>query len=181
MTELASALSPLVITDVDYLEPGARAAAIVAAAWTAPSSVEERVVRIDAVAEYRPGAFFERELPCLLAVLGAVAATFRCILIDGFVELDAEGTAGLGAHLFEALHRAVPVIGVAKTPFRGAAFATPVLRGESRAPLFVTARGASAEDAARLVGAMHGRHRIPTLLKRVDHLARGRALVARTP
>ena len=42
-------------------------------------------------------------------------------------------------------------------------------------PLFVTARGMPAADAARLVESMHGGHRIPTLIARVDHLARGRA------
>ena len=47
-------------------------------------------------------------------------------------------------------------------------------RGNSKSPLFVTARGVSASDAALHVKQMHGPHRIPTLLARVDGLARGR-------
>jgi deoxyribonuclease V len=69
--------------------------------------------------------------------------------------------------------RAIPVIGVAKTAFHGSDFAARVLRGASRNPLFVTARGVPVNDAARWVEAMHGPHRVPTLLARVDRLARG--------
>lgn len=128
---------------------------------------------VDQVAAYRPGAFFERELPCLLSVLRAVATKVRCVVVDGYVELDAAGAPGLGAHLHDALDRALPVIGVAKTAFRGAAFAAPVLRGQSRVPLYVTARGIELAEAERLVRSMHGPHRLPTLLLRADHLARG--------
>jgi deoxyribonuclease V len=65
------------------------------------------------------------------------------------------------------------VIGVAKTAYAGSTFATPVLRGTSAKPLYVTARGIARDEAARLVRSLHGEHRIPTLLERVDHLARG--------
>jgi deoxyribonuclease V len=67
------------------------------------------------------------------------------------------------------------VVGVAKTAFQGSTFATPVTRGTSARPVFVTARGMDVAEAARLVAAMHGPHRIPTLLGRVDRLARGDA------
>jgi deoxyribonuclease V len=49
-----------------------------------------------------------------------------------------------------------------------------VLRGGSARPLYVTAAGLSADEAARRVRDMHGPYRIPTLLKRVDQLCRGR-------
>lgn len=164
---------PVAITDVHYLDQGARAAAVVAAAWSDALPIEERTTIVGAVAAYRPGAFFERELPCLLSVLHTVATPLRCVVVDGYVELDADGTPGLGARLHEALGGTIPVIGVAKTSFRGAAFAAPVLRGQSRAPLFVTTRGMPIAEAELLVRSMHGPHRIPTLVQRVDHLARG--------
>jgi len=50
-----------------------------------------------------------------------------------------------------------------------------VLRGDSSRPLFVTAAGMNADGAAELVRGMHGLHRLPTLLKRADQLARGHA------
>ena len=65
------------------------------------------------------------------------------------------------------------MIGVAKTAFAGAP-AVPVVRGDSARPLYVTAAGLDPQLAARHLAAMHGPHRLPTLLKRVDTLARQR-------
>ncbi|WP_437898538.1 hypothetical protein [Sorangium sp. So ce124] len=52
--------------------------------------------RAPSVRPYRPGAFFERELPCLLEVLGRVRARPAALVIDGYVELDQAGAPGLG-------------------------------------------------------------------------------------
>jgi deoxyribonuclease V len=60
---------------------------------------------------------------------------------------------------------------VAKTRFEGAP-AIEVCRGRSTSPLFVTAVGVAPEEVAERVRSMHGAHRVPTLLKRVDRLAR---------
>jgi len=72
-----------------------------------------------------------------------------------------------------ALARNIEVVGVAKSAFAGAA-AAEVLRGTSARPLYVTAVGTERAAAAAGVQSMHGDHRIPTLLGRVDALARGR-------
>ena len=94
------------------------------------------------------------------------------IIIDGYVWLDANHRPGLGAILHEALGKRVPVVGVAKTVFGDAlSWCIPVVRGVSRRPLFVTAAGINAEEAAKGVHTMHGLHRIPTLLKLVDSAA----------
>jgi len=50
-----------------------------------------------------------------------------------------------------------------------------VLRGGSRRPLLVTAAGLAPADAADLVRAMAGPHRLPDALKRVDTLSRSRS------
>jgi deoxyribonuclease V len=78
---------------------------------------------------------------------------------------------GLGARLHAEF--AIPVIGVAKSPFRTATHAIPVLRGESSRPLLVTAVGMPRDDAADLVRQMAGRFRVPDALRRADALARG--------
>ena len=52
----------------------------------------------------------------------------------------------------------VPVIGVAKSMFRGATNAEAVLRGRSRRPLYVTAAGMDPVIAARNIQGMHGPH-----------------------
>jgi deoxyribonuclease V len=74
--------------------------------------VEDRVCWLPEVAEYRPGEFFARELPAVSAVLGE-PGDLALVVIDGYVDLDPDGRAGLGAHLHAQIH--APVIGVAKT------------------------------------------------------------------
>ena len=69
------------------------------------------------------------------------------------------------------------MIGVAKTAFRTATHAVPVTRGRSARPLFVTAAGLTAGEAARLVRHMAGRFRLPDALRRADALARSRETV----
>ncbi len=64
------------------------------------------------------------------------------------------------------------MIGVAKSAFRTATHAIPVLRGTSARPLYVTAAGMPRTEAASLVRNMAGRHRIPDALRRADTLAR---------
>lgn len=163
----------IAIVDVQYDGDSANAACVVAEGWSAHVSVEAVAVRCESIAPYRPGRFFERELPCVLRALGAVSSDFGVIVVDGYVFLDDAGAPGLGAHLYESLARTVPVVGIAKKRFRGSAFAVPVLRGESEQPLYVTAIGIDPTHAAALVRGMHGEHRIPTLVRTVDHLARG--------
>ena len=82
---------------------------------------------------------------------------------------------GMGAYVYRELLGWVPVVGVAKSPFHGDCGAVKVFRGQSKMPLFVTAAGMDVQEAADNVRRMHGRHRIPTLLKRVDQLARREA------
>ncbi|EYF02838.1 endonuclease V [Chondromyces apiculatus] len=159
--------------DVSYGQRGAAAACLLFRAWTDAHEQRAHVAHVAPVAPYQPGAFYLRELPCLMAVLQQVEAPLATIVVDGFVWLSAERRPGLGAHLFEALGGEVVVVGVAKTGFHGAeGFAEPVLRGVSRKPLYVTASGTDAATAAGWIRAMHGAHRIPTLLQRVDRLCR---------
>jgi deoxyribonuclease V len=76
---------------------------------------QERVVELGEVAPYEPGRFYLRELPVLRAVLDEVEDV-GLLVIDGYVDL-APGRPGLGAYCHEEF--GVPVIGIAKTPFRG--------------------------------------------------------------
>jgi deoxyribonuclease V len=152
---------------------GAVAAAVVADDERFATVVAERVTRLAEVAAYEPGRFYLRELPALRAVLHLVAADgpVALLVVDGYVDLDPTGRPGLGAHAYEAFQ--VPVVGVAKTAFRPATHAVPVLRGSSTRPLYVTAAGIDLPRAADLVRAMAGRYRLPDALHRVDALTRG--------
>ncbi len=110
-------------------------------------------------------------LPHLLRVLAVVKEPLEAVVVDGDVWLG-EGRAGLGAHLYEAPGRAVPVNGVAKTASHSPGPAQLVLRGQSLRPLFVTAIGMDPTAAADCIRRMHGASRLPTLLGRVDRLCR---------
>lgn len=145
------------------------ATAVVFANWDDAVPSAEYTVVVENIQPYVPGEFFRRELPCLLAVIGTIEATVDVIVVDSYVGLDEKR--GLGRHLFEHLSSRIPVIGVAKTRFHGAP-AVEVVRGSSTSPLYVTAAGIDPEEAARCIKRMHGPHRIPTLLKRVDQLGR---------
>lgn len=161
--------------DVHYpAEGGARAALVVAADAAFAEVVEERTVWLDQAAAYRPGRFYERELPPLRTVLRGVAPLDQ-LVVDGYVDLDPAGRPGLGLHVHEA-GLAPVVLGVAKTEFRAATHAVAVVRGSSRRPLWVTAVGLPVADAAEQVAGMAGGARIPDALQRVDSLARGTQL-----
>ncbi|WP_129785684.1 endonuclease V [Promicromonospora panici] len=158
--------------DVHYLDDGgARAALVVAENMAFTTLTEERTTLVEQVAEYRPGRFYERELPALELVLSD-AAPLDLLIVDGYVDLDPAGRPGLGAHVADA-GLAPVVLGVAKTRFRAATHAAEVLRGQSTRPLYVTASGIALDAAANLVRAMAGDARLPDALRRVDRLARG--------
>ena len=162
----------LACVDVHYEEHESRGALLLFADWAAGAATEQHVVRLPAAAGYRPGHFYERELPVLLALLAQVGPPPETVIIDGYVWLGTPEEKGLGAHLYEALGRAVPVVGVAKTAFKGSLFAVPVLRGGATRPLYVTAAGMDPGEAAERVRTMQGPYRIPTRLKEVDRLSR---------
>ena len=156
--------------DVHYLSAGgARAAAILAADAAFSHVLAERVAVVPRVLPYRPGELYLRELPPLRAVLDGLSG-LGLLVVDGYADLDPSGRPGLGAHAHAGF--GIPVIGVAKSRFRTAAHAVPVLRGTSVRPLFVTASGMSRADAADLVRRMAGRYRLPDALRRADALAR---------
>lgn len=121
---------------------------------------------------YRPGRFYQRELPCLLSVLQRAEREFETILIDGYVHLKTGSGKGLGARLYEALAYSPAVVGVAKNPLKIADRFVPICRGRSKKPLFVSAIGWQEDRAAQCVLNMHGPHRIPEMLRLADHYAR---------
>lgn len=160
--------------DVYYTDDRARAVCIAFATWTDTQVANTWIEYISGVPAYEPGAFYKRELPCILAVLNTLdLVAVQAIVIDGYVVLDDTGKPGLGTYLYNALDQRIPVIGVAKTTYaNNEAHVTEVLRGQSERPLYVTAVGMPREEAAAGIRAMAGEYRIPTLLKQLDSLTR---------
>ena len=164
----------IVAFDVHYEGAHACVGAVLFDDWTEIEPTRSFVIDMPVPDEYEPGQFYRRELPCLLAAWDQIAEPVRTIVVDGYVWL-AKGRPGLGQHLYEALDGTVAVVGVAKNPFADNDAAQGVLRGNSRQPLYVTSSGLEPGIAAEAVSSMHGPHRMPTLLKLADQLARGRA------
>lgn len=165
----------IAILDVDYKTNGARAACVIADSWSSDGVLATYVSDIKSVQAYEPGAFYRRELPCLLQVLGLLPSTPDAVVIDGYVWLSDAGSPGLGAHLYQALGARTPIIGVAKTAFHGvesSPIVVQVQRGSSKRPLFVTAAGVEPAIAGAWVKCMAGAHRIPILLAAADQLSR---------
>ena len=158
--------------DVHYMEDGsASAAAVLFSNYRDAEPSEIFTQLLPCPAQYIPGEFYRRELPCILMLLQQMEKTPDEIIIDGYVMLG--NRPGLGQHLFKSLDSKIPIIGVAKSLFEGSS-AAEVFRGGSINPLYITAAGLDLQEASKRIKTMHGDHRIPTLLKRVDLLARGK-------
>ncbi|MBL4686253.1 MAG: endonuclease V [Nannocystaceae bacterium] len=165
----------ILATDVGYAGDRGTAAVIGFEAWSDELASFSETAMCTVEAEYRPGSFFERELPCILPLVQRIAREHGAgiVVIDGYVDLGDKP--GLGGYLFDALKisgLAVAVVGVAKNRFYGAP-AVEVTRGESKHPLYVSSRGVDANTAAGWIDGMHGPYRMPTLLRVVDQLTRG--------
>jgi deoxyribonuclease V len=169
-------LLPMILAlDVAYTDDTqGYAVAVAFAEWGAAVPAATYAATVSPIAAYEPGAFYKRELPCLIAVLTQVdLGEVDCVVVDGYVTLGAEQRPGLGQHLHAALGGRVPVVGVAKTRFAGVApQVVPVRRGQSQNPLYITSKGLPVAEAAQLVASMHGEYRFPTLLKLLDDLTK---------
>lgn len=156
----------ILVVDVDYNGEGGVVVGVEANTWDDDRSVIYPYF-MPKVEPYVSGEFYRRELPCILKLVNAISChthnDFDVIVIDGCVWLG--DNPGLGAHLARELQ--TTVVGIAKTKFHTAE-ATPVTRGSSLQPLYVTADGMPVSIAAELVRGMHGENRIPTLVKRAD-------------
>ena len=164
----------ILTVDVYYRRDNtATVAGIVFCEW-ASDAIERIIVKeLDKVAPYESGSFFKRELPCILSLLEDVDQPLEAIIVDGYVTLGESNKPGLGMYLYESIRRTVPVIGVAKTEFVGTPEECRVFHGKSRRPLYVTTIGMPLTEAKTHIEKMHGKNRIPTLLKRVDEICRG--------
>ena len=158
--------------DVDYRKNGAKIAGVLFEIWESEDVVEKYTLFTDHVAEYVPGHFYKRELPCIMSLLEHIPSSITCIVIDGYVHLGSKKIPGLGKHLWDEFNGAIPVIGVAKSFFKDTPKNTELLRGRSTKPLYITAEGIDLEVAKKNIFKMKGKHRIPTLLKYVDTLCR---------
>ncbi|MCV2419092.1 endonuclease V [Paucibacter sp. DJ2R-2] len=153
----------------------ATAAAVAFEAWDAAEATRTYLSRIAHVEPAVRGTLDLRELPCVMQLLREHKLEPELILIDGFVHLDADETPGLGQHIFHALGGSVPIVGVSKKRLPGLTAQFEVMReDEETQPLLVTCAGIDIGAAKARLRTMHGRKRVPTLMKLVARLAKNK-------
>ena len=155
---------------------GVQAIAAAAAfdAWDAAEATKTYVSRIAHVEKAVRGELDLRELLCVMQLLREHGLEPELILVDGFVHLDANETPGLGQHLYQALGGKVPIVGVSKRSLPGLSVQFEVMREEEAPPLWVTCAGIDIGAAKARLRAMHGRKRVPTLMKLAARLAKNK-------
>lgn len=160
--------------DTFYYEDFAKTVCIAFEDWNSETESFIYSENTEISSDYESGAFYKRELPCILSLLKKIdLKEGDLIIVDGYVTLDNSGKIGLGGYLYESLNKKYPVIGIAKNGFASEDdLRKTVFRGESKTPLFLTAVGIDTDDTKIKVENMYGAYRIPTLLKKLDQLTR---------
>lgn len=162
----------LACVDVYYYDDHAVAACVLFKKWKDSLPATQFHTTVSKITPYISGQFYLRELPCILKVLEFIDEYIEVILIDGYVWLDNRQSPGLGAYLYKKLNETTPVIGIAKSQYKRSEAADKVIRGKSKNPLYITAVGIDQNIAASYITKMHGKFRIPTLLKKVDQISK---------
>jgi len=162
----------ILAVDVDYRKTAAHIAGVAFSAWNDATPESIHTSTLDGIEDYEPGAFFRRELPCILKLLRDHKLAPEWIVVDGFVHLDRNGEPGLGKYLYDVLGGRVRVIGVAKRARANTPESWAVYRGKSGRPLYVTAEGVSFKTAQEHIAGMSGQFRLPDLLRMADQACR---------
>jgi len=155
----------------------ARVAAVAFDDWAAFEGTKNYSLRIEHVEKPAKGELDLRELPWLVQLINANGLQPEVIVFDGFVHLDAQETPGLGRRLHDTLGGRTAVIGVSRSVFKGAD--TPdqfcIFREDETPALVITSAGIDLGAAKARVRMMHGRKRVPTLMKLAARIAKGNA------
>ena len=163
------------VMDVHIEGESARVGAVAFDDWAAAEGTRNFSLAIAHVEKPAKGELDLRALPWLIQLLEANRLQPEVIVLDGLVHLDAQDTPGLGRRLHDSLAGRSAVIGVSKSVFRGTD--TPdqfcVFREDETPPLVVTCAGIDLGAAKARVRMMHGRKRVPTLMKLAARIAKG--------
>ncbi|WQJ53336.1 MAG: hypothetical protein [Wendovervirus sonii] len=167
------------ILDICYNDESntAHVAGVLFEQWTDKTPAMHISCDTDIQSEYISGQFYRRELPCIQALLETLDMNeIDTIIVDGFYSLG-ENHPGLGQHLYEDYlvpkgFGNIEVVGISKSyMFNCENFSFIVNRPSSKHPLYVNGSNPNT-DYGLLVSSMHGRYRLPTLVKMVDQYSR---------
>jgi deoxyribonuclease V len=163
------------VMDVHMEGDAARVGAVAFDEWGAAEGTRHYSLAIAHVEKPAKGELDLRALPWLIQLVEANRLQPEVIVLDGFVHLDAQDTPGLGRRLHDAMAGRTAVIGVSRSVFKGTD--TPdqycIFREDETPPLVVTCAGIDLGAAKARVRMMHGRKRVPTLMKLAARIAKG--------
>ena len=77
--------------DTYYFDDKAKTVCLAFKNWFDAEPIRSYEETISGVADYEPGAFYKRELPCIISLLNKIQPNLEevsTIIIDGFVLLD---------------------------------------------------------------------------------------------
>ena len=152
----------------------ARVGAVAFDDWAAPEGTRNYALDIAHVEKPVKGELDLRALPWLVQLINDNGLQPEVIVFDGLVHLDAQETPALGRRLHDTLGGRVAVIGVSKSLFKGD---TPdqfcIFREDETPPLVITCEGIDLGAAKARIRMMHGRKRLPTLMKLAARIAKG--------
>ncbi len=163
------------VVGVHDLYGGAIVAAVAFDEWDAAEASRtftSRLAPVDPPVRSPRGA---AELAGVLQLLREHALEPELVVIDGAVHLDAAEKPAWGRQLFDALGGRCAVVGISTRTMPGLPTQFEVSRDEESRPLIVTCIGIDLGAAKVRVRTMHGRRRVPTLMKLAARLARGGA------
>lgn len=165
----------IIAIDVKYSEE-TRTAKAVGILFNWLDNKPKRIISktINDIEDYISGQFYKRELPCIKVIMKEVKLNeIEAIIVDGHIFIDNYKNYGLGGYVYKEYNEQIPVIGVAKSFFKGNEKTVKrIYRGGSKVPLFISSIGIGLEKAAEKITNMQGQFRMPTLLKEVDRLSK---------
>jgi deoxyribonuclease V len=164
----------IIALDVHYKDDGSAKSVGTLFDWSDVLPKEILIEYINETDEYIPGEFYKRELPCLLKIIEKVNINdLEAIVIDGYVYIDNDKRFGLGGHLWQALNKQIPIIGVAKNFYHGnTETVKQIYRGKSKKPLYISSIGLELDMVSDFIIQMPGEFRMPDLLKQLDTITK---------
>ena len=163
------------VMDFHIEADAARVAAVAFDDWAAFEGTKNYSLRIEHVEKPAKGELDLRALPWLVQLLDAHRLQPEVIVFDGFVHLDAQETPALGRRLYDALGGRTAVIGASKAGMKDAPAQFEVYREDETPPLIITCAGIDLGAAKARIRMMHGKKRMPTLMKLAARVAKGNA------
>ena len=163
------------VMDVHLQGDTARVAAVAFDDWAAFEGTKNYSLDIGHVEKPAKGELDLRALPWLVQLLDAHRLQPEVIVFDGFVHLDAQETPALGQRLYDALGGRTAVIGASKAGMKDAPAQFEVYREDETPPLIITCAGIDLGAAKARIRMMHGKKRMPTLMKLAARVAKGNA------